>query len=165
MKWTYFLLLGFLALFVWFPGLPLPEMVATHFDASGHADGFMSRGGYRLFMSGLACIICVSTVGVPLWLISRNGIGNPPAGQPHGMVPERQAETVAFLKRWILRTGILVLALIGYVHWLVLRANQASPAILASDHLMVALLVFLLAMAGLIVQLLLRLRRGNRVGP
>ena len=162
MRMTFVSLLVLLLAFVWVPGLPLPETVATHFDGSGQANGFMSRNGYHWFMTSLVIFVPLMTVWLPIWLLSRSDAALSLPGKAHWMSVERRAESMAFLNRWFLRTGILILALMGYLHWLTVRANQQTPAMLASDHFLTVLLTFLLAMTGLIVQLFWRFRVGNR---
>jgi uncharacterized membrane protein len=68
--WSVFIaLLAFAMLFVMSTVSELPPTVASHFDAAGQANAFMSRSGYTQF------ILCL-TLGLPLgsdhcWWYSR----------------------------------------------------------------------------------------------
>ena len=159
---TFVSLLVLLLAFVWVPGVPLPETVATHFDGAGQANGFMSRGGYHWFMTALVLFVSLTATWFPIWLISRSESLVSLPNKDYWMSTERKGESMAFLNRWHLRLGILVLGLMAYAHWLVVKANQATPALLKSDHLKIGVLIFLLAMTGLMVQLFWRFRAVNQ---
>ncbi|MGZ6375538.1 MAG: DUF1648 domain-containing protein, partial [Ktedonobacterales bacterium] len=60
MRAVFILLLVASALFVWLTSASLPPVVASHFGASGVANGFMSRSVYLGFM--LAVVVLVPTL-------------------------------------------------------------------------------------------------------
>lgn len=164
MKLTFVFLLVVLLAFIWVPGLPLQETVATHFDGAGKGNGFMSRSGYHWYMTGFVLFMSLAMVWFPSWLNSRSSKWISLPNREYWMAPERRDASAAYLERWLLRLGILTLALIGYVHWLVVKANQSTPTMLATDHLLIGMFAYLLAMTGLVVQLFLRFRSENRSG-
>jgi uncharacterized membrane protein len=60
--WVFLILLVSAAVFIVATSGQLPSLVASHFDAAGRPNGFMSRGGYVRFM------LCFA-VGLPLVVV------------------------------------------------------------------------------------------------
>ncbi|MCJ0765750.1 DUF1648 domain-containing protein [Variovorax terrae] len=152
----FLVLLAVAALFIGATGRGLPAVVASHFDASGAANGFMPRGAYLLLM--LAVV-----VGVPLAVVVGSGraLDRPGARinlphRDHWLAPGRREETVAFIRRQLARFGILLVVFLCYTHWLVVRANGVSPPRLPLLWFVAGLGFFL---AGVLVWGLVFLRR------
>jgi uncharacterized membrane protein len=131
--------------FVWLTSLGLPNLVASHFGASGEANGFMPRSFYVLFMLGFV-------IGVPvlLVLVTSFAMGHPKArinlpNREYWLAPERRAETVAVLRAGVRWFGGLLVLFLCYAHWLVVRANQSAPARLAESWFIGGLVAFLVA--------------------
>jgi uncharacterized membrane protein len=149
------------AVFVWWSSLELPDRVASHFGASGLANGFMPRSTYIMVMLGFV-------VGLPMLmvLVTSVAMGSPKArinlpNQHYWLAPERRAATIATLRAAVLSFGILLVAFLCYAHWLVVRANASAPARLAESWFIAGLLVFLVAALVQVVVLLGRFRRGG----
>jgi len=141
----FLLLVAFAAAFVWMTSDSLPAAVASHFGASGVADGFMPRDGYVRFM--LAFV-----VGLPLFIVGLTTItlGSPRAriNVPHReywLAPERREETVAFLRLHTVRFGAMLLVFLCFVHWLVVRANQSQPVQLENRWFIGGLVLFIIS--------------------
>lgn len=155
-------ILGFVLLivavlvFVMTTAAPLPQIVASHFGASGAADGYMPRKAY---VGALLIIV----IGAPLVLaVLPHQLGKRRSDSlniPHRsywLAPARREETLAFLWQHGLWFAALLTVFLAYVHWLVVAANRLQPPRLATADLLGALVCFFLL---LIVWLALLFRR------
>jgi len=137
----------------------LPAQVASHFDASGHVNGYMARRTYLLFMS-------LVTFGVPLLIVELNivlprfapRLVRIPA-RDYWFAPERRAETIASIATSGMLTASLVTAFMIAVHLLVVEANRQSPPHIDNELLWVLLGVLV---AGMLAWQLFRWRRFQR---
>jgi uncharacterized membrane protein len=132
--------------FVWYTGSRMPELVASHFRASGAANGYMPRTVYLLVM--LTFVVLLPLV---LAIVSGRGLKNPKArlnvpNREYWLVPERRAEAVALVRLYTARLGAMLTVFLCYVHWLVVRANATQPPVLSSPWLIAGLAVFGVAM-------------------
>ena len=157
------LFLAFVAcavMFVWHTSDGLPGLVASHFGASGVANGFMPLVFYVRFM--IAFVIGLPTLVVLVaWYAlgdSRTRINLP--NRNYWLAPERHAETIAFLRAGLIWFGILLVTFLCYVHWLVVLANKAQPAQLAGSWLVAGLVAFLAALLIWLKVLLGHFRAG-----
>jgi len=156
------LLVGGAALFVWLSSLSLPDVVASHFEGDGYANGFMSRAGYLRFTLAFVVGLPVFLVGVlHLSLGSPNARINLP-NRDYWLAPERRADTVAFLRAHMARFGAVLVVFLCYVHWLVVRANRLAPPRLSSPAMVGGLLVFVVFALIWIRSLLRRFRNLPR---
>ena len=137
----------------------LAEPVATHFDAAGRANGWMTRTGYGIFMAAFGiCLPLLIWALIPL--ISRRfprGINIP--AREYWLAPERREETLAFL-RWHMGwlATLMVLFFIA-IHHLLLLANALRPPALPHTPFFFMLGCFL---AGTAVWTILLWRRFRR---
>lgn len=127
----FFVLLAGAAAFIWLTSAGLPDLVASHFAASGAANGFMPRAFYVPLMLGLVVVLPTLMVVLPA-----AGLNRPHAriNLPHRdywLAPVRRAETIRALRRHMVYVGCLLVIFLCYVHWLVVRANEVSPPSLA----------------------------------
>ena len=156
---AFVLLLVVLAAFVWHTSQALPPIVASHFAASGAANGFMPRGAYTT-------LVVVLVVGAPLLLAlvpaaaagkGAKGLNIP--NREYWLAPERREATIVFIRvsgRWFAAGVALFL---GYVHWLVVRANELRPPVLSTAGIVSALVVFFIALAAWLTVLFWRFHR------
>lgn len=137
----------------------LPEVVATHFDASGRPNGWMTRGGYLAFSLAF-------DVGLPL--LMAGAIGLVPRRWPrlmnlpnrdHWLAPERRAATLDFLATHACRLGALMALFGAAVHWLILDAHAAAAPALAGAKLGWTMGAFLAALGAWLWALYRRLGR------
>jgi hypothetical protein len=137
----------------------LPQTVASHFGASGRANGWMSRDGYVLFM------LCFA-LGVPLFMVLT--IGWLPRVMPrlinlpnrdYWLSGERRDEALDYLLEHAYRIGSLTLLFMLGVHLLVLDANEVRPPRLAGGLLALLLVLFLAALGIWTVALMRRFRK------
>ncbi len=126
---TIVLLALWAAFVVWVNGSAgrLPATVASHFNAAGTPDGWMSRQGYLSFVQifGLCLPLAIVAVFVlciflPDWMV------NLPNKQFWLGVGQRH-KTRRFIVRRSLWLGCLALLLVAGAHGLTLLANESQP--------------------------------------
>jgi uncharacterized membrane protein len=130
------------ALFVWLTSRTLPEVAASHFGGSGMANGFMSRDFYVWFM--LLCVVGlpVLLVYVPTISLKKPGAGLRLPNREYWLAPERQADTLEFLRQHMARFGSMLVVFLCYIHWLVVRANTLAPPRLPASWAIAGIVVF-----------------------
>ena len=139
------LLLAALAAFVWRTSEALPPLVASHFAASGAANGFMPRGAYVTTLLALVIGVPLLLAALPSLIVSCDNLRLP--HREHWLAPQQRAATFAFIGahgQWFAAAIALFMA---DVHWLVVQANQAQPPLLATNAIQRALLALLVALA------------------
>jgi uncharacterized membrane protein len=158
-RWIFLTLVLLGAAYVWFTADSLPQRVASHFDAIGNPNGYMTHSGYRLF-------ILAFTAGFPLLVVTmlgrlyrssaaRMNIPN----RDYWLAPERAASTIAFLTAHAQWLGSILVVLFCAMHHLLLQANSVQPPHLPGEGLTVLMLVPVVGVGGWIVTLMGKLRR------
>lgn len=147
------------AVFVWHTSQELPPLVASHFGASGDANGFMPRDFYIRFM--LAFVLGLPTL---MTFVTWRALGGSKArinipNRDYWLAPERRAETIAFLRAGLLWFGVLLLTFLCFAHWLVVLANQAQPAHLDATWFLGGLGVFAVALLVWLIMLMSHFRQ------
>lgn len=135
------------ATFVWITAASLPAMMASHFDASGAANGFMQRASYVHFMLAIVVAAPLATGLLPGLLLQVPGIRINLPNRDYWLAPERRAATIASLQRQMAGFAVLLVIFLAYVHWLTVRANQTIPPTLPSRWFFGGLIVFVVAVA------------------
>jgi Protein of unknown function (DUF1648) len=110
----------------------LPERVATHFDAAGRPDGWMSRDnqtkahlGLVLFIAGLLEGLARLSPRLPDALV------NLPR-RDHWLAPERRAATHAWIAGLVRLLGCVLIGFFLALFHLVYRANLSSTPMLTA---------------------------------
>ena len=138
------------ALFIGVSSLSLPERVASHFVASGVANGFMPRTFYVRFMLFFALVLPSGLMLLTnLTLRASEARMNLPHRE-YWLAPERRDETIEYLRQQNVRISFILTVFLCYVHWLVERANELTPPHLSSLGIiggLVVLLVFIVIWA------------------
>ncbi|MDH5265442.1 MAG: DUF1648 domain-containing protein [Betaproteobacteria bacterium] len=148
------------AAFVWLTSMRLPATVASHFDGSGAANGFMARGVYVGLMLGLLVGLPALMVGLTWLSVARPKARLNLPNEDYWLAPERRAGTIAYLRAGILWFGTLLVSFLCYAHWLVVLANEVHPARLANAWFIGGLVVFLAALLAWLIVFLGHFRRG-----
>lgn len=121
----------------------LPPVVASHFDASGAANGFLSRNVYIVVM----VLVCG---GIPLlltamghWLAAfpDNFINIP--NRSWWLAPGRRASSLASLATRLEWLAVAVAVFLCYVHVLVVVGNSRGVPGMDTTLLLAGLIVFL----------------------
>ncbi len=109
----------------------MPERVATHFNAAGNPNGWMSLRQHLLILgiggTLLPAILATAFYGLRFTRAERLRIPN----REHWLAPERRAETFAWLFRHALWFDCLWLAFFTAIGLLILQANTVHPPRLA----------------------------------
>jgi uncharacterized membrane protein len=157
--WSVFvLLLLFAILFVTGTAPELPPTVASHFDAAGQPNAFMSRSGYVRFVLCLAVGLPGIVVAV-LWMVYSRATDLKLPNREYWLAPERLDRTRAFLVAHGVWFGSLLVTLACFVHWLELGANRQQPPHLSNQSFAAVLIAFLIATAAWIAALMFAFRR------
>jgi uncharacterized membrane protein len=136
----------------------LPPMVASHFDGAGFPTTFMTRALYSKFVFALG-------VGFPLAIVALLSVVYSKAGdmklpnRDYWLAPERIAQTRALLVSHAVWFGCLIVAMICYMHWLIMAAHHSVPLRLSNQMVMGGVLVFMGIAIGWLIGLLRTLRR------
>lgn len=137
----------------------LPPTVASHFGVGGVANGFMTRPGYVTFMVGMMLGLAALFEGLPRLLRGlRTASFNLP-NRDYWLAPERRDATLDDLQRRMRWLACAMLALLAYVHWLVVQANAIQPPVLPEQAFILGLAGFAVAVIAWIVAFLRRFRR------
>jgi uncharacterized membrane protein len=145
--------------YIWGTASQLPDNVATHFDAHGTPNGWMTKRQHLIFTSAFG-------IGLPLFMVAAfslirvlpSGLVNIP-NRDYWLAPERKMATSA----WILRQGLwlasVIVCWIAALNFLLVRANEQQP-----PHLPAAPMLWLtVALLGYIVIFIVRMFRRFRV--
>lgn len=153
------LVLGAAVAFEVATSVALPEHVASNFGAGGAANGWMTREGYLVFM-------VLVTVGVPVAIVLLAGvlprIAAGSVSLPHReywLAPPRREATFDFMLAHACRFGMLLVAFLAAVHWLVARANAAADGRIDEGMLIAVMLAFVAALVAWMAAFVLRFRR------
>jgi uncharacterized membrane protein len=139
----------------------LPEMVASHFGASGVANGWMPRDTHVLLAQGLF-VFLTATFCFMGWIMARipaKWINLP--NKDYWLAAEREADTRRHLAGWGHGFGAVVNLFMIFAFHLTYRANLADPVALDSTAMTAGLVAFVIASIGATITLLIRYgRRG-----
>jgi uncharacterized membrane protein len=135
----------------------LPERVASHFDAAGRPNGWMTRSSYMATYAFIGAMLQSSMVAV-FFLIDRfpkSSINMP--HRDYWLAPERSRETFAWIRQFGLGFASSTALLLLGVHLLVVQANLSQPVRLSS-WAWGLLGAFLLATFGGLIRMVRRFR-------
>ncbi len=143
-----------LVVFVMQSSSGLPDTLATHFNAAGKANGWMSIDAYVLY----ACLIPVGFMalfGLPVWLMWRYPSVQPNVpNKAYWMKPENRGRALGMIARSMLWMSSLLVLFVGALHWQVMLANRVSPPTFPSGTMTLVLVVFFTVLILWIVNLI-----------
>ncbi len=121
----------------------LPLQMASHFNAEGIADGFMSQEGYTNTMLALIVLVPGLLALTPLGMrkLPANLINIP--HKEYWLTPERREHTFQTLHRFMSVMACFLLLFLSYVHWLVILANERQPPAMSVLNIVLGMIVFL----------------------
>lgn len=119
------LCLGFFACLAWSTSR-LPATVATHFDASGRPNGWMSHSAYLRFILvfGLAFPLLVPAISYVARFLPAGCFNLP--NRDYWLAPEHRAEVSAYLFRHSLWFASLALGFVIGLHLSTVHANSVG---------------------------------------
>jgi uncharacterized membrane protein len=160
-SWAVFIgMLLLAAVFVSQTANELPTHVAVHFDDVGQATSSMAKNRYRLFIVLFAIVLPIALVAIMTAAYSRARELKLP-NRDYWLAPQRIARTRSFLVAHGLWFGSLLVALMCFIHWLVLDANRQLPPQLSNQAAFIGLLVLLGCMVVWIGTLMVVFRRPS----
>lgn len=122
----------------------LPDRVASHFDPSGNANGWMTKPQFLLTY----VLALVPALAVEFWIprrIAKTGEGRLRLpNKQYWLAPERRCETLAYFERFFAWYGCAFLALEVFAMGLAMRANLETPPRLPTTPIVSAILAFVL---------------------
>jgi uncharacterized membrane protein len=158
LAWVVFgLMLLFAVIFLMSTVTDLPARVASHFDSAGQPNAYMTQSFYTKFLLAMAVGLPLAMAAVFSAVFSSAQDMRIP-NRDHWLAPERVAQTRAALISHSLWFCTLMVAMVCYVHWLVLAAHRNVPPHLSTPMMLGGVLVFFLATVGWIAALLATFR-------
>jgi uncharacterized membrane protein len=122
----------------------LPDRMASHFAASGVANGWMTKSQFLITY----LVVILPAIALEFWMPSRitkkSGAGLNLPNKEYWLAPERRAETFAYFKGFFSWYGCAFLLLEVFAMGMALRANFADPARLPVFPIVSAIVVFVL---------------------
>ena len=133
----------------------LPDRLATHFGASGHPNGWMTRDqhfvGIMLLGFGLPSLvigICYCLRFIPSSML------NVPHAE-YWRSPEHYAEACRILLKWSFCFGAISFIWTGMLNYQLVLANRLTPPFLAATPVLILSGIYIAATGLLIVMLML----------
>ena len=156
---TFYLLLALavLQIVVYYP--MLPDVVASHFDGSGRADGWSSKGTFFVIDAATIALIAVIFLALSKIRWPDRWISLP--HKDYWLAPERRERTFRELHRQMLVFGCATLGLLLVVMQWVIEANLDGSQTLPSAGMWWLMGGYLLFTLVWTVRLIVRLRRAN----
>lgn len=155
-------LLGLLMAAYYYPRMP--ERMASHFAADGHANGWQPREAFFLIMLVVGSLSAIISFFAPWRIASQpNGRINLP-NRDYWLAPERRDQTMNYIAAFMAWFGCGVLFVLLSGTLLALQANLAPDHHFNSQAMIVVLVAFLLLlMVGMIrfVRHFQKSRRGE----
>jgi uncharacterized membrane protein len=133
-KAVLFLLSGIFIGQIWYYYPNLPDVVASHFDSAGKADGFMTKQNFVIFEIAFLILIVGEALLLPR-LIEKipDSLLNLP-NKSYWLAAERRSETFRNIRNYFEWFSVLLLAFFITINQSVFRANIArenlSPIII-----------------------------------
>lgn len=147
--------------FLWLE--PLPEKLATHFNAAGKANGWMSRRSHSIFMLmmglGLPTFIIVLCSAMRFLPPSLMNVPRP----EYWKTPEHYPEACRIMQRWAQAQGLALLIWMTFLNHEIVKANLLKPPHLSSTNTWVLTGAFVFGTAMSIAWLFWRFLKRDAV--
>lgn len=139
----------------------LPERVASHFNASGAADGWMSRDSHLLLAAGLfiGMTALFVVIGASMRRLPARWISLP--NRDLWLSGDREAQTRRELAAWCYGFGALLNLFLAVVFQLVYLANFTEPPALDSTVMLACLVAYLGLSLGGVIAMISRYSRAG----
>lgn len=150
----------FLGFWAW-SGPQLPERVATHFNASGDPNGWMSRSGNQnsMLIFGLAFPLFVVGLSYAARFLPASLINIP--NRNYWLAPGRRQQTLNYLVCHSLWFACLAVCVVTGIQYSIVQANQRTPPHLSTSILVSVVGSFLAGTAIWVLVLLQHFRRSG----
>jgi uncharacterized membrane protein len=129
----------------------LPQQMATHFDASGHPNGWMSRSSAVIFQGavGLILPLLIAVGFFTIRFVPTQRINVP--RRDFWFAPERRGETCRYLSQQGFLLASLLVMLQGIVWYQLIESNAKSIPQLSASGFLVALGILAVAMIAWVI--------------
>jgi len=162
-SWIAFFLALLFAIFYFSNTLSsLPPMVASHFDGAGFPTAHMTRAFYTKFVFAMGVGFPIAMVALLSVVYSKASDMKLP-NRDYWLAPERIGQTRALLVAHAVWFGCLMVAMVCYMHWLVLTAHRSVPPRLSNQMVMGGLLIFMAIAVGWVIALLRAFRQPRLI--
>lgn len=121
----------------------LPERMASHFAASGYANGWMTKSQFLITYIAILLPALVLEFWLPRRIARKGGKGLNLPNKEYWLAPERRAETFAYLENFFAWYGCAFLLLEVFAMGLAMRANFQSPPRIATLPIVSAIVAFI----------------------
>jgi len=137
----YFLIGFWVAQFAFYFG-NLPEIVASHFNAAGEPDGWMSKSSFAIFEAVILLLIAAEFTVLPLLLEKTpDSLINLP-NKAFWLAAERRSETFAVIRSNFEWLAVILLVLFIAVNQMVFQANTQNQNLPEKTVIIVLALFF-----------------------
>ena len=136
--------------------LQLPDTVASHFDATGTPNGWMSKTAFVVIILAALPLSAAPTAGFALVLHHVQDAMNLP-NKEYWLAPERRDNTLAFVGASMIWIESLIVALLLVINYFVCRLNIDGDNRLALP-MIPTLVVFLGGLSVIITRMVLRFK-------
>lgn len=156
-RFLFYLLLALavLQVLVYYP--QLPEVMASHFDGSGRADGWSSKTTFFVIDAVMLALLVAMFLGLPKIRWPDRWVSLP--HKDYWLSPEKRRETYRIFEREMLVFGCATLVLLLVVMQWTIRANLDGSETLPAAGLWWLMGAYLVFTALWTVRLVLRFRR------
>lgn len=157
------LLIGFFAYLALSVG-QLPQSVATHFDADGNPNQWMSRGTHLQSLAFFGALVPLGELGL---FYSMRFFGSKRINIPnreYWLAPERREATMLFFFNHGIWLACVTVMFMGLLQWSILKANATQPAHLDLFMVLLPTGAFFAFVAGWIAILFVRFKKADNVG-
>jgi uncharacterized membrane protein len=143
----------------------LPEVVASHFDAHGVANGWQTKSAFFAVFVGVTVLAVVVGFGVPriIAVVPAQLINLP--NKDYWLAPEHLAETLEFLNTYFAWFGCGVFLLIFLTFEYAIQSNLHPDHPPTPAHMWYILVGFLLLALALTIRILAKFLRRPDVAP
>ena len=101
----------------------LPQVVASHFDGAGQANGWSSRNFFFGIYLGMVLLVVAIFAGLPRWTVKRGNFGLKIPNRDYWLAPERLDQTRDYFRRYMMVMGVAHLLLAVVTIQLAIQAN------------------------------------------
>lgn len=137
----------------------MPEVVASHFNGLGAANGWSSRNGFFSLYSVMLALLVFVFIYIPRWSEKRASFGMKIPNREYWLAPERLEQTRKFFRRQMLIMGVIHLSLAIFSVQLVIMANFDQVPLL-HQSIAWALSLYFVILIGWLIHFFLYFRKS-----
>ena len=141
----------------------LPSRIATHFDGSGQANGWMSHRQHLIVISVIGIGLPALIIGICFCIrfLPPTAINVPNA--IYWRSKENFPVACRLVFHWSLYVASLILLFLGIVNFLIVQSNRLSPPHLSTEAILISVFGFVVSegiLVGMLILSFLRIKKG-----